>query len=156
MTDPEIRAALIDRSVVGLTLWGEARGEPVEGKIAVGNVIRNRMTNPSLYRADSPSWKAVCLAVDQFSCWSTKNGGASNYAQVMQQAELIVSDLPLDPVLMECLYLADGIMSGVLQDRSHGATFYCTTSLYHAKPPVWVKNCTPLGAIGSQTFFKER
>jgi hypothetical protein len=38
VTPAEVRAAvkqLPARTVLGLTLWGEARGEPVEGQVAV-------------------------------------------------------------------------------------------------------------------------
>ena len=49
------------------TIWGEARGEDEQGKIAVGHVIKNRR--------DKQTWmgktiKDVCLKKWQFSCWN--------------------------------------------------------------------------------------
>ena len=49
--------------LVGLTLYGEARGEPIEGIVAVGCVIRNRVKFEG-------SFYAVCLKPRQFSCWN--------------------------------------------------------------------------------------
>ena len=35
--------ALTDTQILLLTLWGEGRGEPIEGRVAIGSVIRNRV-----------------------------------------------------------------------------------------------------------------
>ena len=45
MTLDPLFATLDDAQVIALTLYGEARGEGVEGRIAVANVIRNRLTS---------------------------------------------------------------------------------------------------------------
>lgn len=57
--------------IVAMTIWGEARGAPVDGKRAVAAVIRNRAAiisrntgYPMLLSASQ-----VCLAPGQFSCW---------------------------------------------------------------------------------------
>ena len=46
MTRDEVLALvhpLPDDAVLGLTLYGEARGEPIEGQIAVACCIKNRV-----------------------------------------------------------------------------------------------------------------
>ena len=65
LTDAEVKARLSDLEVTLVTLFGEARGEPVEGLIAVGSVIRNRVKAARF----GSTYRAVCLARWQFSCW---------------------------------------------------------------------------------------
>ena len=60
-------ASLPDRLVLALLIWAESRGEPVEGQIAVGCVVRNRL-NESTEAA--PRWRDICLAPEQFSCFN--------------------------------------------------------------------------------------
>lgn len=53
------------------TLWGEARGEPIEGQVAVAWVIRNRadgarFAGQLLGREGAVAH--VCLTLWQFSC----------------------------------------------------------------------------------------
>lgn len=62
--------------VVAMTLWGEARGEPVEGKMAVASVIFNRaaimarQSDKAFGESVIEEMQRVCLAPAQFSCWS--------------------------------------------------------------------------------------
>lgn len=56
-----------DIDILARTIYGEARGEPWEGKIAVAWVVRNR--------AERGGWwgdtiREVCLKPWQFSCWN--------------------------------------------------------------------------------------
>ena len=60
MTAPEIHDA-----IAITTIWREARGESWAGKVAVANVIRNRMADPRWL--DTPG--GVCCQPAQFSCW---------------------------------------------------------------------------------------
>lgn len=153
MIDAEIKARLVDRSVLGLTMYGEARGARVEARIAVGCVARNRTRWPARYRATASHYKAICLAPKQFSCW---NGGDANYAAVMAQAERIVHGPGLDDlVLQECLYLADGIIERALLDNTRGSTFYIETSLFETHPPLWVTRVTKTGTVGPFTLFAD-
>ncbi len=84
-----MRLSLVDLSqqeIIGLTIYGEARGELVEGQIAVGCVIRNRMhLKPSKYK----SYHEVCLEPKQFSCW---NSDDKNYETLIQIANRLNKD----------------------------------------------------------------
>ena len=55
---------LSPEQVVARTLWGEARGESITGKVAVASVIYNRA------KSNPKKLKAVCLKRKQFSCWN--------------------------------------------------------------------------------------
>ena len=82
MTDEQVRAALDDWQALTLTLYGEASAEPIEGKVAVGCVVRNRVQTPNRYGS---TYRAVCHQRAQFSCWWTF-GGVPNYRRVMAPA----------------------------------------------------------------------
>jgi N-acetylmuramoyl-L-alanine amidase len=160
MTDLEIQAALVDESALALTMWGEGRGDWREGhssleeRVAIGAVVRNRLPHFKAFRATLPTYRAVCLAPNQFSCWM-KAGGAVNYAAVMAMAERVVTEPSvIDPLFSECLFLARGIISGVLLDQTGAATMYYAPAAM--LPPGTVPTSAagrPVVQIGAQVFY---
>lgn len=157
MTDLEVRTALDDYHALALTIFGEARGEPIEGKVFVGSVIRNRVKRPKRY---GDTYARVCLARAQFSCW-WQAGGKANFDLVMAKARLVVdadhvdrASTPSDAALEECRWVASGILSGALGDRALGATHYITRALWRSAPPEWAKGQTPSVEVGSHVGFR--
>lgn len=155
MTDSEVRAALDDFHALSLTLWGEARGESVEGQIFVASVIRNRVKVPKRY---GDTYAKVCTARAQFSCWWAF-GGAANFRDLMARARAIVDAdyaerIPADPPLKQCRWIASGIISGDLLDRAAGSTHYITRQLWTTAPPDWAKGQTPAITVGSHVGFR--
>ncbi len=142
-----IRTARHDRmtdvEALTLTIWGEARGEPIEGKIAVAMVIRNRVTER--YRGDS-TYLGVCTARAQFSAWTEE------VAQ-MREAEIELEGRHLDPMLKLCEEIARATIAGLLADNTGGANHYLTLHLYRTEPPSWAKGVTGR-TIGSQIFMR--
>jgi cell wall hydrolase len=154
MTDDEIKAKLSERTVLLLTIWGESRGVSVWARVAVGCVARNRLAAPSRYRATASTYHAICLAPSQFSCW---NGGDTNYAMIMLHAERFVTGEPmLDPLIAECGWIADGLITNVVTDTTQGATFYVEKTLLSKAPPAWIANVRQLCAIDPFVLFRER
>jgi len=153
VTEAEIKAALSDFDAFWLTLWGEARGQPIEGIIAVASVIRNRVG-----KRFGDSYKAVCLARKQFSCWNP--GTDKNHVLLMEKARMVVGDyaerstLPDDPAIREIKYIAQGMMGRDLRDNSRGADHYLTIDLFQTRPPEWAKGQTPTGYVGAHVFLK--
>jgi N-acetylmuramoyl-L-alanine amidase len=145
MTEDEIRAALSDTQALAVTLYGEARSEPVEGRIAVGNVVRNRMAKRFA------TVKGICLAEHQFSCWNRDE--SANHNRVVQAAErLLMPDQPLtDAALRECYFIAQGIVGGALQDNTKGSSHYHTATLMPR--PKWAVGQTPVAQIGAHLFY---
>lgn len=148
MTDTSLIDTLSTPQVVALTLFGEARGEPIEGKVAVGSVIRNRV-NARRFGAD---YRAVCLRPWQFSCWQPA-AGQGNYDSLLAAARTLVNGGPMGPALRECVWVADGILSDTLRDRVKGATHYLTTELLATRPPAWTYNAKPICVVGSHAFY---
>lgn len=152
MTATEVRLALSELNTLALTIFGEARGEEIEGKIAVASVIRNRARDPKRWPDDI---KGVCLEKSQFSCWSTA-GGAANYRTVMELAEKLVT-MPAyipEPMMRECQWIAEGILSGVVRSRVGGANHYMTRQRWETNPlPKWAKGQRPTAFVLRHVFF---
>lgn len=155
MTDAEVRTELTELHVVALTIWGEARNEPIEGKVFVGSIIRNRVETPKRW---PDTFDQVCLQPKQFSCWQPV-GGPQNYAAVMDRARLFSGDYAerpghlLDATLVECLFVAEGLIGGQFLDRSFGANHYITTVLWKTAPPVWAQGQHPVAVCGRHVGF---
>jgi N-acetylmuramoyl-L-alanine amidase len=136
-----------DRVIIRLTLYGEARNQPVMGMIGVLSVIKNRRTLGHW----GPKYSDVCLAPYQFSCWNEKNPNKAildQYLKLYEQG----SPLPYDPCLDVCGFLVDKLLQGVLKDPTSGATHYYATSLSPA--PRWIEPPARRTAIlGGHAFY---
>lgn len=139
---------LTDHHALALTLWGEGRGEPVEGRVAIASVIRNRLKTERW----GDTYRSVCLAPWQFSCWK-EQGGKENYEAVRELAHRLVRDeKPEDSVLRECLWISHGIIGEWIRDNVRGATHYHTTAM-HPKP-YWANGKTPVCTLHKHHFYK--
>ena len=162
MTDTEILAALDDRQTLALTGLFEAGIDGDVGIVAVMCVVRNRVSRAKRLIADgfmhthgSVSYKSICLAPEQFSCWNPASG--ANHDRLMAWAghfHSLLGFIPADyPRLAECLILADGIIDGSITDTTGGATSYWAPAamLPPGRIPDWAVGKTTT-RIGSQEF----
>ena len=141
-------AGLTPLDVFALTIYGEARNQPVEGRIAVANVIRNRVRTSHW----GAGYDAVCLAPHQFSCWQ-RVGGAANYEAIKAlQAQIEQGQRPTDPVLTECYAIAQEIVSGRLQDNTRSSTHYYVTK---SPTPLWAVGHAPACYVADHAFFSD-
>lgn len=138
---------LLPDEILALTIYGEARGESIEGQIAVGNVIINRWrANPEKYK----TVKDVCLEKLQFSCW---NENDPNYPKLIELADLLSKNIIPDRIKQQ-LYIARGVMGMNFNDNTKGAKNYMTTKLFNSdKRPKWANVRTGEIVIGNHTFF---
>ena len=120
------------------TMYGEARGESLAGKQAVGNVIMNRVDAGSWYGA---SIKDVVLKPYQFSCWNSNDPNRKIIDNVSIQT--------LESTM--CLPLARQIIAGDLPDITGGATHYHAKSII----PSWASKMKRTAIIGNHIFYKE-
>lgn len=129
-----------------MTIWAEARAEPIEGEVAVGCVIRNRVLRPKRF---GDTWQKVCLAKWQFSCWIPQ-GGEANYRMLMTRCEAALKgELPWP---WQALWIAEGIISGAIEDRVAGADHYYAN--WMLKPPKWAEGVQPVAVVGVHRFFR--
>lgn len=151
MTRDELKAFLAplpDESILGLTLYGEARGEPIEGIIGVGNVIRNRSTDSK--RRWGTSYRDVCLQPAQFSCWNPVTADA-NHDVVMRAAVKLIRK-EATPELEEVAWVALGIARKALRDNTRGANHYHVSSM--TPRPSWAMKWVPVVQIKNHLYYK--
>ena len=123
-----------DDTIAALNIWMEARGEPFQGKVAVAEVMRNRLK--------SGRWGKtivqVVLAPYQFSGWNTND---SNRIQA-----LLLDDS--DPQYQECVRA---------WNTSKASTNFARGALYYFNPklaaPSWAKPQNLLVTIGNHQFY---
>lgn len=137
------RQLLNNGQIVGLTIYGEARNQSFDGKIAVGNVIRNRLFSKENFGGNT--YKDICLAKNQFSCWFEEQDELENAIQLV-----INGDAYRNLILKECLYLGQGITNNQFHDNVNGATYYRTIKLMNEKPvnTLWKIE------LGDHVFYK--
>ena len=104
---------MTDQDALTLTIWGEARGEPIEGMIGVAMVVRNRVLTK--YRG-ATTYAQVCLAPEQFSCWTQEKSQ-------MSDAETNLANWS-NPVLDLCEQISTAVIADKLADNTNGATHY--------------------------------
>lgn len=141
MTKDDFVNALQNIDVVWLTIFGEARGEPIEGMIAVGCVIRNRVIASKMTK----TYKDVCLAPLQFSCWNENDPNLN---------EMMVAAVGTTPRIREIKFIGAGIYQNMFRDNTSGSTHYLTTRLFHENPPTWATSGKVMATIGNHTFLQ--
>jgi spore germination cell wall hydrolase CwlJ-like protein len=128
---------LINPDALGiLTIWQEARGEPYEGKVAVGEVIRNRMAR--CYSSDGTVAGTIGKPY-QFSGWNTLD---PNFLPSLK-----IDDT--DPVVAECIR---AWYESRTTTHAKGAVLYCNMNLAH---PFWARDDKKVATIGSHSFFMD-
>ena len=136
-----------DIDTLARTLYGEARGEDRQGKIAVACVVLNRVKKQKMcgWRDIGgkriPTIDATCLKRWQFSCWNENDPNRK-----------IILNVSLDNKrFTECWEIAELAVADCLPDITKGATHY-----YNPKAcaqPNWAKGKTPCAVVGHHLFF---
>ena len=132
---------MTDQDIMARTIFGEARGESHEGKLAVANVILNRFSLwDSHPHFGTGTIESVCLAPWQFSCWNENDPNLAIIKAVSFS----------DPVFAECLQIASDALIGGVEDNTNGATFYYAKG---SPLPKWAFGKDPCAIIGNHFFF---
>lgn len=125
---------------LALNIYHEARGEPLDGQIAVANVTMNR--------AESDRRK-VCSVVTEKSQFSWTIG-AVHFTR--DKAYLMKHARPTDmKAWKQSLRVAKYVLNGA-RDESRGATFYHADRV----KPKWRLGLQKTRVIGNHIFYKER
>ena len=127
-----------DIDAMARTIWGEARGETEDGRLAVGHVIKNR--------ADRGGWWGntiyeVCHKPWQFSCWNDND--PNRYKMLRLDAD--------NEMFVECIWTALSVVLGKHPDNTSGSCHYHVVGL----TPDWSEGKTSIGRIGHHEFFND-
>lgn len=138
-----------DIDTLARTLYGEARGEDRQGKIAVACVVINRVKKRKMagYRiiggVKTPTIDATCLKPWQFSCWNKNDPNREKCLNVTTS----------NTKFAECLEIATLAVNDKLTDITKGATHY-----YNPKAcaqPRWAYGKKPCAVVGHHLFFND-
>lgn len=127
-----------DDTIAVLNIWMEARGESFEGKVAVAEVVRNRVKSG---RYGGKTATEVALAPYQFSGWNTKDPNRTK--------ALLLDDT--DPQYVLCREAWEASKSSNL---TGGATLYYNPRVIHP-PPAWADPAKQTAVIGNHVFYTE-
>lgn len=125
--------------------------EPIEGQVAVANVIRTRVRNPRWW---GRGWKGVCHARAQFSCW-WESGANTDRVYALADA-LMRRQVPdgAPSALSQIQWVVTGVMEDRLIDNTRSSDHYLTTALLRTAPPTWAQRQPAVCVRGAHTFFR--
>lgn len=142
------------------TVYGEARGEPYAGKVAVAWSIRNRV-EIDLWNDKKPDWwgegiEGVCKRPGQYDCWRDKDPNRARIEncgwgwKLAEGGRRYATNLN-DPAWRECVAIVLEVAAGRIPDPTSHSTHYYNPDL--VKEPPWAKGKTGI-RIGAHLFFK--
>jgi len=157
--DPSLPLRDQDPTVLlALTVLGEARNQPYQGKVAVAQVVRNRMD------AKGHTVAEVVLWPWQFSSF---NSGDPNRAFIEDTVAKQAGNVQPPGLWEECLQAAESALGSPREvDPTGGATHYVVAELWASSaaktknPPWYSKRCVDKGVtefliqIGAHVFAK--
>lgn len=118
--------------LLAFTIFAESSGEPFSGKVAVGNVIKNRSEHWN------KSYSEVIFKQKQFSCYNN----ASSIIKHIKRLE--------EKPFKQCLEVAAGIYYDYIPDNTHGALYYTRKEIER----VWMAELSNTLIIGDHKFMK--
>ena len=117
-------------------VMGEAEGEPLQGKIAVACVVRNRVNDERW----PDTWRGVMMQPNQFSCFLPEYFRADIFKQDR-----------LNPVWREAHLAAFGVYNRYIRAEARGANHYYATII---EEPYWAKGRNPVLEVGKHKFYQ--
>jgi spore germination cell wall hydrolase CwlJ-like protein len=142
----EVFEELDDKKLMALCLYGEARGEPLSGKIGVASVIMNRVKKNGWFGS---TIKKVILKPKQFSCFNEQDPNRRRLIMIAQNWDYFFQK---DKTLRECYSIAERVIEGItFQDNVFGATHYKTVKCIAS----WADKMKLVAIIGNHEFYTE-
>lgn len=140
---------LSDKQLLALAIYGEARGEPTEGKIAVGSVVLERVDHRGW---DGRTIHEVCLKKYQFSCFDPRD---PNQGKLLHIAENWDAEMVTDAALNDCYGIASGLIDGRIPRTPEIAAAHCCQYLTRAakKDVEWWKDMELVLTVREHEFY---
>jgi len=124
---------------LALTIYYEARNEPINGQIAVAQVVINRIHDPrypstvcDVVQQGPVTWKGPVIGECQFDWWCDGKSDIPKDRRSMRRAKVI----------------AEMVLAGKLKDRVNGATHFHSTKV----SPEWKLKF--IARIGNHVLYK--
>lgn len=129
---------------LAVTIYGESRGEPIIGQIAVAYIIMNRAVKKTVC--------SVVLAPKQFSIFNN-NSKLKAVAMSLDQEPLQKNSLDERSWAL-AKEIANMVIRRNVEDPTTGSTHYLAYKSLHSIP-LWTYKFTKIAQIGNHTFFKD-
>jgi spore germination cell wall hydrolase CwlJ-like protein len=126
-----------EESIVLATLWAECRSEPLEGMLAVAEVIRRRT---KLHYNSDGTLTNTCTRDRQFSCWNNTDKQRPKMLNLSDQDSMVMR-------------MRDVWENSEWTDYSNGAVLYHAIGMEHY--PQWVTHSRVVATIGGHVFYVE-
>lgn len=121
--------------IIALVIWREARGEPYLGKVAVGEVVENRVLDPRW----PETYPGVIFQPLQFSAFNPNDANAIKFPSNFNDSE------------WEQCWSAAQIILDTPYEFTSGANHYYNPNIVN---PSWAKDVEPILVIGNHRFLK--
>lgn len=123
-------------SCLAAAVYFEARGEPIDGQIAVAEVVMNRV--------EDGRWPdTVCAVVKQ-----NRHPGTLHRCQFSFYCNGQLEIVTDERAWATAKEIADGVLEGTLSLGVEATHYHAITV-----EPFWSYHYTPLGTIGKHTFY---
>jgi len=143
----EIFSGLTEAQIMALTIYGEARGESREGKIAVGSVILERVDHREW---DGNTIHEVCLMPYQFSCYLP---GDPNFQALRLIAQDWETKAMRSMAMSECYQVAVGLIDGTIPRTPEIAAAHCCQYKTKKASAAWAKKMKVILTIDQHEFY---
>lgn len=130
-----------DATLLARLIWGEARGESLQGKLAVGLTVLTRVPPPGRHRWWGDSLREIMLKPRQYSCLAEDD---PNYHKLLNPRLY-------DSVRawQDCQDAAGLLLAGHIRDFLRGATHYHR----RGRKPSWASQGELVAEIGRHLFY---
>lgn len=164
LTQNELFLKLSPEKILTLVLYGEANNEPFEGKLAVLNVIKNRINefskfgDSNILSATKSKWHGVILKAWQFSSFNIA-GVIKNMETdpVREKLERIANSwdyqLSSNSGLKSAYNLVKDFLAGKHGDNTNGANHYYAD---YIQAPSWSYAYSFVKKIGRHLFYIDK
>lgn len=130
-----------DDALAIATIWQEAEGEPYDAKVALGELIRERMRRK--YNSDG----TVAGTVGRRYQFSSFNDDATNNARFIASLKLDLEN----PMVQDCM---TAWYASANSHLSKGAVLCANLSALNQRPP-WARDDKLVAKVGRTSFYKD-
>jgi spore germination cell wall hydrolase CwlJ-like protein len=136
---------LSDDQLLALCMYGEARNQGLDGMLAVGFVVINRVTKNGWF---GKGIRGVVLKPLQFSCFNESDPNCKVLSFI---AGGFVEETSRDSALRAAYWVSMGIHDGYLRSNVQGATHYHAVGIH----PSWADSLVRVCQIKDHVFYVE-
>jgi len=129
---------------MAVNIYYEARGEPVRGQVAVGNVVLNRVK-------DRRYPNTVCGVIKQAKYDPISYAPIKHKCQFSWYCDGKSDKVEKEKAFRSAVGISIGLMTGRINDNTEGATHYFNPS---KAQPYWAKNMVHLVTYDNHEFYK--